>query len=458
MSENQENTTNKEGKKRIRRIPAPFEQIKKTKAWRLVASIVAVIAIAAISFSIGLCVSWFSLDSDMRTLIEVKKKINKEYYQEISNEQFYGTLFDAINSELLDDYSEYLSPEELKALTSDLDGNRAGLGVVLSTQSESGEKQMLITRVCGNSPAETAGITAGSYIIGFGADETNITLSKDYDEFSRFLADYEAGEKFIVRLQKNGVEQNVQISREEYVENYVFYRTNKTAYSFTTGNFSEAIESENTLACLDDDTAYIRLIQFTGNAGSAFTQAMHVFKEEGKTNLVLDLRGNGGGYLNTMQSIASYFCKTATGSRPVVAIADYGEKKERFRAPRNDYYNYFTDESRIVVLADGDSASASECLLGAMLDYGAITYADICLTENASGEAKTFGKGIMQSTYLLNLVDRDAIKLTTARILWPLSNHCIHDRGVLSTDGTKTVARDYNGDNELIAAIGKLLG
>ena len=147
MSENQENTTKKEGKKRVRRIPAPFEQRKKTKVWRLVATIVAALAIAAISFAIGLCVSWFSLDSDMRTLIEVKKKIDKEYYQDISNEEFYGTLFDAINNDLLDDYSEYLSPEELKALTSDLDGNRAGLGLMLSTQSESGEKQMLIIRV-----------------------------------------------------------------------------------------------------------------------------------------------------------------------------------------------------------------------------------------------------------------------------------------------------------------------
>lgn len=458
MSENQDNTTKKEDKKRVRRIPAPFEQIKKTKAWRLVASIVVIVAIAAISFSIGLCVSWFSLDSEMRTLIEVKKKIDKEYYQDISDEQFYGTLFDTINNELLDDYSEYLSPEDLKAMTSDLDGNRAGLGLILSTQSESGEKQMLITRVCGNSPAETAGVTAGSYIVGFGADEENMISSKDYEEFSNFLQDYEEGKKFVLRLQKNGTEQNLQISREQYVENYVFYRTNKTAYSFTTGSLCERVESENTLACLDDDTAYIRLVQFTGNAGGAFTRAMGIFEEEKKKHLVLDLRGNGGGYLSTMQSIASYFCKTATVDKPVVAIADYGNKKESFRASRNDYYNYFTEESRIVVLADGDSASASECLLGAMLDYGAIDYEDICLTENENGVAKTFGKGIMQSTYLLNLIDRDAIKLTTARILWPLSNTCIHDRGILSTDNTKTVARDYDGDNELIAAIGKLFG
>ena len=104
------------------------------------------------------------------------------------------------------------------------------------------------------------------------------------------------------------------------------------------------------------------------------------------------------------------------------------------------------------MLADEDSASASECLIGCMLDYGAIGYADICLTEYG-GRAKTFGKGIMQTTYLVNVFQRDAIKLTTAKILWPLTKNCIHGRGVLAADGTKTTARNYNGEEELVNAI-----
>lgn len=458
MQEKQKKKEGQEGTNKTQRVPAPAEQIKKTKIWRQVACIVTAAAIAAISFSIGLCVSWFSLDEEMRTLIEIKKKISKEYYEDIPNETFYGTIFSAINNELLDDYSGYMTPEEYAAVTSDLDGNRAGLGVVLSTQTAEGEDQMLITRVCGNSPAESAGLTAGSYIIGFGRSAETIYSSQSFDEFSAFLEDYEAGTEFFIRIQENGTEKNLQISREEYVENYVLYRNNQKGYAFTTGTSCTPIENANKLNALDNETAYIRIVQFTGNATQAFARAMRIFKDEGKTNLVLDLRGNGGGYLATMQAIASYLCKTATVSRPVVAIADYGEKTENFRANRNDYYNFFTDNSRIVVLADGDSASASECLLGAMLDYGTIGYEDICLTEYEEGKGKTFGKGIMQSTYLVNLVKKDAIKLTTAKILWPISKNCIHGTGILSADGTKTVARDYTGDNELIAALNKLLG
>ncbi len=435
----------------------PAEQIKKTKILRSVACVVIAVAISALSFAIGMCVSWFSIDSEMRTLIEVKKKIDKEYYQEISDEQFYGALFGAINEDLLDAYSEYLTPEEFAALTSDLNGSRAGVGVVIQSERAAGEKQMLILRVCGNSPAEAAGITAGSYIVGFGASAAEITRSEDYDAFTAFLQDYGAGEKFYIRIQENGVERTLEISKEEYVENYVFYRSNKTAYTFGTDFVCDAIASEQYLSCLDDDTAYIRLVQFTGNSVRAFMRAMSIFKQEHKKNLVLDLRGNGGGYMDAMQTISSYFCKNATQQRPVVAIADYGKKKENFRAEGNVYGEYFQTDSRICVLADENSASASECLIGCMLDYGAIDYGDICLTET-NGVAKTYGKGIMQTTYLVNFVKRDALKLTTARVLWPVSKNCIHDVGVVAESGTKTVARDYTGENELINAIKTLLG
>ena len=178
---------------------------------------------------------------------------------------------------------------------------------------------------------------------------------------------------------------------------------------------------------------------------------------DGKTDLVLDLRGNGGGYLDIMQEIASFFCKNARSSSPVAAIAKYGNGKvEEFTATGNFYTRYFKQESRICVLADGNTASAAECLIGCMVDYGATTYADICLISRG-GVAKTFGKGIMQTTYLLSPVKKDAVKLTTAKMYWPVSNTCIHGRGVLAEDGTKVALEDYaTMDGELINALGKL--
>ena len=72
------------------------------------------------------------------------------------------------------------------------------------------------------------------------------------------------------------------------------------------------------------------------------------------------------------------------------------------------------------------------------------------------GAAKTFGKGIMQTTYIMDWIEQDALRLTTARILWPQSKTCIHDRGILASDGTKSVVKQMDTDAELTAAIQSL--
>ncbi len=456
MDEQQNNRNNSEpsgAENSAQRIPAPVKSKKKLA--KRVGCVLGAVGIAAASFGLGALTNWLSIDEEWRTMMSVKKKIDAEYYESVSDEQFFDAIFSAINNDLLDPYSEYMTAEEFAANTKELAGSRAGLGLVFRTQSGSGEKQMLVTRVCGNSPAEAAGITAGSYLVGFGEVGGSITESVDYNDFTAFLQDYGAGEKFMLKFMQDGTERVYEVSREEYTENYVFYRSNTSAYAFTTESPCAEMERGDPLSCLSDDTAYIRLVQFTGNATSAFSCAMERFAKDGKQNLVLDLRGNGGGYLSTMQAIASYFCKSATASSPVAAIADYGDRKEYFYAKRNLYYDYFTEDSRICVLADGDSASASECLLGCMIDYGAVGYDDICLISE-NGTAKTYGKGIMQSTFYVNYAKKDAIKLTTAKVLWPLTQNCIHGVGVVAADGTVTTERNYRGEEELIAAINAL--
>ena len=137
-----------------------------------------------------------------------------------------------------------------------------------------------------------------------------------------------------------------------------------------------------------------------------------------------------------------------------MAVADYGGYKQSFKAKGNYYYDYFTNDSRICVLANANTASSSEILIGAMVDYGAVSYGDICLTE-LGGEYKTYGKGIMQSTYPL-LLGGDAVKLTTAVIRWPVSNHCIHGRGVLVEDGALSAPNNLNFDAGIADCLEKL--
>lgn len=439
----------------VERIPATPQSnkkpVKKKLNWK---KIWTAAGIAVLAFVCGSFATWMALDPEIRTLLTVKNKIQEEYYQEVTDEDFYKVIFGGINNQLLDPYSRYMTKEEVEASIADLDGNRIGMGLVLTS---SGENPLRVVRVCGNSPAEAAGIVAGERIIGYGTTEAEITPATTFDAFSAFLQGFEEKEEFVLKLQSGDNTRFVSVYKASYMENFVFYRSNKSAYTFM-GEAAEIItEGGEPLSYLDEDTAYIDLVQFSGNAAKGFDLAMAQFKSEGKKNLILDLRGNGGGYLDTMRSIASYFCKNTTASKPVVAVADYGDKRTSYQAYGNYYYDYFTDESSIYVLADNYTASASECLIGCMLDYGATTFSNICIAER-EGISKTYGKGIMQETYLVNLFEQDAITLTTAEIRWPVSDRSIHGRGILPEDGVKTVAENIDYDKETEKAIQELLG
>ncbi len=410
------------------------------------------IALAVVCFFCGFFVYSLTLDSELRSLIRLKNTIQAEYYEEITDEEFYGAVFAGVNEKLLDPYSKYMTADEYAQTQSEAAGNKSGLGLVFLTETESGEAQMLITRVCGNSPAERAGLKTGEYIVGFGKSKAEMQQSVVFEEFSAFLDGLQTGEPFYARVQSGDEKRDVEMAKAEYVENYVFYRTSTTSFRFTGNNATTLVERGEPLPLLPENTAYIRLTQFNGGAAEEFKKAMELFKEQGKTNLVLDLRENGGGFLHIMQSISSYFCKTSDESRPIVTIADYGKRKENYRADGNYYDEYFSEDSRICVLADSSTASASEALMGAMLDYGAISYRDICLSKR-SGVAKTYGKGIMQTTFPFGLIHSDAVKLTTAKILWGKTQNCIHGRGIVEADGTFSVEENHVGDNEINAAI-----
>lgn len=423
-------------------VVKPPERRWKKKIW---VWITAILTAVVIFFSGGLCL-WFSLDKEMRDLIKVKHVVDKKYYQDVADDDFYGAIFRAINGQVLDAYSGYMTADEYDSSNKQQAGSRSGIGLSFYTKDVDGNDQMLVVRISGNSPAETSGIKTGDRIVGFGKTSDEIVYNQKLNDFSTFLAERADNENFSVRILRDGMEQDITLYKAEYVENYVFYKTRDKAYTFDQNR--DLIESADGYAFLDEDTAYLRLIQFGGNASSGFRQVMELFRTGGKKNLVLDLRGNGGGFLDTMQAIASYFCKTATETFPTVAVADYGNKRSEFQAIGNYYDAYFSGESKILVLADQNTASASECLIGCMVDYGAIDYGDICLTKRGD-VAKTYGKGIMQTTYPLGLGKASAIKLTTAVIRWPVSDYCIHARGILPEDGALTVEETFP-DEQLI--------
>ncbi len=434
---------------------------KSKKKQRVIACVVAG-AIALCSFFGGWLVNYLTWDKEMRSLARLKNRIQKSYFEEVTDEEFYGVLFSAVNERILDDYSWYMTKEEYAQTRAQAKGEQSGLGLVF-VSGAAGIEEMRVIRVSANSPAEKAGIVAGEYIVGYGMSEAVEKIENKvqegesyFEHFATFIDGRKTGETMYLQLRGiDGAERVLPIAKDKYVENYVFYRTNEKEYGFDSDN--KAFERGNALAALPDNAAYIRLTQFNGKAAEQFDSAMEIFDKENKQTLVLDLRGNGGGYLDIMLEIASYFCKNSDKRKPLAAIADYGESREKFYATGNCYDDYFSENSRIFVLVDNQTASASECLLGVMIDYGAIEYKNICIAQRGN-EVKTYGKGIMQTTYPLTGIYGDAVKLTTARILWPVSENCIHARGILPADGALQVAENIDFEVETKNALSVIFG
>ena len=400
-----------------------------------------------------------TLPGQIDSLLWAKERIQSDYYKEVSDEEFFSAVFFGVNA-LLDDYSWYMSEDEYVQALKQSAGEFSGTGLYFSVSREGEEERLTIARVAGGSPAEAAGISEGSRVTGFGTSESELQNVVSFAGFYSFVSALKTGEEFYIReLSYPYGESNssvVKLYKSEFIENYVFYRSRESSYVYL-GENAEETEKGDPLTALPSDAAYIRLTQFNGNAAKEFEAAMERFKADGKKRLVLDLRSNGGGDMDILRSIAAYFCKGATKNKPVVAKAvDRDGNEYAFTAKGNLYNDYFGGDGKVYVLADSGTASASECLIGCMIDYGCVGYADICLSYR-NGEAKTYGKGIMQTTRSRYPWASEAIKLTTATICWPVSGRCIHGVGVTVADGVKTVAETYSPDGEILAALAAML-
>ena len=136
-----------------------------------------------------------------------------------------------------------------------------------------------------------------------------------------------------------------------------------------------------------------------------------------------------------MQAVVPHFIDAAAGSRPLVSLARFKDGSEqKFRSESVDYSSYGFE--KIVILANDGTASASEAFIGAALDYDAKKIVSVVLEESEYyGAYRTYGKGIMQTTFE-NFATGEAIKLTTAKIYWPVSGECVHGVGI-----TKNIER-----------------
>ena len=408
------------------------------KKWvRRTVAVAVAAAIAALAFLAGWLGSWYARDARLRKLAWLIGTLDENYYQDVDLD----ALYDALYAEVVPDmFSYYYSAPEYEQRISQSEGQNEGVGVSLITQTDG----IRLYSVAENSPACLAGLKEGMYLLGWSAVGGEIATGGSADLMS-FIAEQQGEFVLYASFSADDAPDEANgytVRKAAYLAAYCLYRDSESTFAFRGDDetiLTDVTEEEGALPSLGAETAYIRLDGFDGNCAEEFAACLARMKERGRTNLIIDLRGNGGGYLRDLQSIASHLLRNAEGRSPVVARAVYRSGAETlYRAAGNDFSDHFTQESKIAVLADENSASASECLIGALVDYGTIGYGDIYIrSDQTTGECRTYGKGVMQSTFVAS--DGSAFRLTVAEIFWP-NGKSIHGTGVTPADGAVAVS------------------
>lgn len=356
----------------------------------------------------------------------------------------------AIVSALLadDKYAVYYSKEEYARVLNEDKGVYAGAGFTFLSDENGNIAGDALYGVQNNSPAFKAGVKAGDKIVA-----AKIATGGERREFAdnaalvSFLSEVPAYTDITFYVLRYGElsEREFTFAKESYTTSYVNYYDCDDRMYFYSENAEKtqarvaAGEGKPELA---GDTALIEFGAFEGDAAREFKTALDYMREKGKTKLVLDLRNNGGGLMTVLSDVASYLIYNGGKSKSEIAVAiskDGG--KDRYYTSGNRYYD---NVKKIAVIANANTASASECLIGALLYYGgtggaAFSEDNLVLTYNpARGDYSTYGKGIMQTTY--TLATGGAFKLTTAYIYQPDGKTCIHGTGITVSSELSRVA------------------
>ncbi len=280
-----------------------------------------------------------------------------------------------------DPYTVFFPPVEAKMFQEDIAGNFGGVGMEIGIK----EHQLVVVTPIKNSPAFKAGVKTGDLIIKINGKETTDLA----------------------------VDQAVKLIRGEpgTVVKIIFLP--KDAAKTVERSITRAIID---IPTLETDTKpggvfVIRLFTFTANSASLFRTALRQFIMSGNNKLVLDLRGNPGGYLDAAWDMASWFLPTGK----TVVTEDFG-KNQSPNVFRSKGYDVFAGKNlHMMILADGGSASASEILAGALQEQGIAKLVG----------TKTFGKGSVQE--LISITPDTSLKVTIARWLTPQGHNLSHD-------------------------------
>ncbi len=311
-------------------------------------------------------------------LSRIYEIIERDYVDEINID----SLLEAQIPELLkglDPHSSYIPAADLAAVNSELEGSFGGIGIQFQVMNDT----ICVVEVIPGGPSEKVGVVAGDRIIA--VDSIDLIERHISDEDVRSML---RGEK--------GTEVSIKVKRSNSPEPVIF--------NIVRGDIPVTAVDASYL--MDDKTGYLKVNRFSRTTYPEFLQAISQLKYLGAENLVIDLRGNGGGYMEPAVLMANEFLPA--NSTIVMTI---GRNEDDNRTIRSDGTGNFIDMP-IVILVDEFTASSSEIFSGAIQDN------DRGLVVGR----RTFGKGLVQSPILLP--DSSEIRLTVQRYYTP-SGRCI---------------------------------
>ena len=312
-------------------------------------AIIGVIVFGIAMFFTGFFVRNYT-NPDLVSLKFILDKYKKHYLEQEDN------YLDIMVEGLLDQYSEYYTKEEYELIKKSAKGVRSGIGITVVNQGGN----VYVTGIKGNSPAEIAGVTSGGYIVGMKKATETTFQSLDYNKFSSLIDTYADGEKFTIKVDYGEEQKTYELAKREYNETYVFYTDFSSSYRFTDwgGKSLELVQYESELSSImPSDTAYLKYLSFNGTSNDLYSSAkqvdkvMEIFEQTGKTKIIIDLRGNGGGFMDIMCDISSHFIGAEKNDRVLVSYALYKDgKKDEFKSAQAKYSNYGFNS--IIILAD----------------------------------------------------------------------------------------------------------
>lgn len=341
---------------------------------------------------------------------DIKKKLEEIYIGDIDEKKMIDGALEGYVAALGDEYTEYLTEEEVTSIMEDVNGAYVGVGLYITQNVESNE--ILVIGVIEDSPANKAGILVGDVVKK--VDDTEYT-GEQLTQASNKMKGVE-GTKVKVTVKRNDKEIDFDITREKIK--------------------FKCVKSEK----IENNVGYIKISSFDGGCASDFEKAYKELETQGIQSLVIDLRNNGGGLVDESLKIAELI--VPKGSKMLIT-KDKNENEDISVSKKDPII-----KMPIAILVNGYTASASEILTAAIREN----------TDVKVVGTQTYGKGIIQGIFMFN-DQKTGMKITMQEYFTPNHNK-LHKIGIkpdieleLPEEWKGHLNVDRNADNQLNKAL-----